>query len=195
MPSLEIAPRQRATWMCLAVVALGAFMQPLPLCGRDKHEHYRVILPDGYAGWIQLVFNDREASSLPWKRGAYEIEVSDLGIARTSDVHENDARANDEFLYRNVPLMGTVTLQPVPPEYVLPGFSHGGFTTLDTGGRGPGSSWFIFIGPPALRAKEPLGDWDKVVQDYERAHGGKSAMELPGPYPAPGRLNPSRPAN
>jgi hypothetical protein len=193
MQRCDVAPRQGVTWMCLAIVVLCAFAQPIPLFGKAKHDSYRVFLPDGYVGWIQLIFNDPKASSLPWKKGAYEIEVSDMGIGMTSDMHENDIGSNDEFLYRTVSLKGAVTLQTVPPEYVIPGFSHGGFTTMDTGGRGPGSSWFIFIGPPDLRAKQPLGDWNRVVQEYQKAHGGKSAMELPGPYPTPGSLNPSRP--
>jgi hypothetical protein len=168
-------------------------MQPLPLSGKAKHDSYRVFLPAGYVGWIQLIFNELGASPLLWKRGAYEIEVSDLGIGRTSDMHDNDVGSNDEFLYRTVSPKGTVDLQPVPPGYVLPGYAHGGFTTMDTGGRGPGSSWFIFIGPPELRAREPLGDWDKVVQEYQKTHGGKSAFSLPGRYPTPGRINSPQP--
>ncbi len=71
----------------------------------------------------------------------------------------------------------------------MPGFSHGGFGMMDTDGKGRGYSWFIFIGPPELRAKVPLADWDKVVEDYAKTHGGTKRVEFSGPYPVPGRMS------
>jgi hypothetical protein len=41
---------------------------------------------------------------------------------------------------------------------------------MDTGGKGHGYSWFVFIGPPQLRAKVPLADWNKVVEEYSKTH-------------------------
>jgi len=76
---------------------------------------------------------------------------------------------------------------PVPTDYFLPGIDHGGFGVMDTGGKGLGYSWFIFIGPPELRAKVPLADWNKGVEDYQKTHGGKARVEFSGPYPVPGR--------
>jgi hypothetical protein len=73
-------------------------------------------------------------------------------------------------------------------EYVLPGPTHGGFTMMDTDGKGRGSSWYLFIGPPGLRAKVPDADWDKVVAEYAKTHGGKTRIESSGPYPTPGRM-------
>lgn len=99
-----------------------------------------------------------------------------------------DSEAKDEFYYRFLRSSGTVELRPVPNDFVLPGFSHCGFGMRDTAGRGPGYSWFIYIGPPKLRAKEPLGNWDKVVDDYSKAHEGKKRVEFSGPYPTPGRV-------
>jgi hypothetical protein len=36
----------------------------LPALGRTK-PHYTFILPDGYVGWVQVVFNDPQVSPLP----------------------------------------------------------------------------------------------------------------------------------
>jgi hypothetical protein len=100
----------------------------------------------------------------------------------------NDAKARDEFYYRVQLPDGTIQFHHVPAEYVLPGFNHGGFTMMDTDGKGSGSSWYLFIGPPETRAKVPYADWDKVVEEYAKTHGGKTRIEWSGPYPTPGRI-------
>ena len=160
----------------------------LPAHGRPK-PHYTFVLPDKYVGWIQAIFNDPDAQPLPKRKdGGYQIDVPESGMPRTSDIHVNDAQAKDEFYYR-VPLpAGGTELHHVPEEYVLPGSTHGGFTMMNTDGKGRGSSWYIFIGPPGLRAKVPDADWNKVVEEYAKAHGGKTRIESSGPYPTPGRM-------
>jgi hypothetical protein len=60
----------------------------------------------------------------------------------------------------------------------MPSDSHGGFGVMDTGGKGLGYSWFIFIGPPSLRAKVPLADCDKVVEEYSKTHGERTRIEI-----------------
>jgi len=58
----------------------------------------------------------------------------------------------------------------------------------DTDGKGLGSSWYLFIGPPELRAKVPEAGWNKVVEEYAKTHGRKTRIESSGPYPTPGRM-------
>jgi hypothetical protein len=152
-----------------------------------KSPHYTFILPDKYVGWIQIVFNDPQASQLPLKDGGYEIEVRESGMPRTSDIRVHDAGRKDEFYYRSPAANGNLQLRPVPSEYVMPGDSHGGFGVMDTGGKGPGYSWFIFIGPPEVRAEVPLADWDKVVASWRKLHGNPR-VAAPDPYPTPGRM-------
>jgi hypothetical protein len=160
----------------------------LPVYGRTK-PHYTFVLPDKYVGWIQVVFNDDGALPLPLRKdGGYQIDVPESGIPRTSYPHVIDARTKDEFYYRVELPRGGTELQRVPESYVLPGPIHGGFTMMDTDGKGPGSSWYLFIGPPELRAKIPDADWDKVVEEYAKTHGGKTRIEWSGPYPTPGRM-------
>jgi len=155
-----------------------------------KSPHYTFILPDKYVGWVQIIFNDRQAFPLPLRRdGGYEIEVPESGLVRTSHLRVHDFRRDDEFYYRSIHSGSTVGLAAVRFEFAIPGDSHGGFGVMDTGGKGPGYSWFVLIGPPELRAKTPLADWDKVVEEYSKANGGRSRLEAPDHYPTPGRMS------
>jgi hypothetical protein len=172
--------------ICLITLLLAVFF---PVYARVK-PHYTFILPDQYVGWVQIVFNDPGASPFPVRRdGGREIAVPESGIPRTSGLRVHDVRGKDEFYYLSVLPNGKVELRPVASEYVLPGVGHGGFGVAGTGGRGTGGgSWFLFIGPPEVRAKFPDADWDKVVAEFAKTHGGKTRIESSGPYPTPGRI-------
>jgi hypothetical protein len=165
-----------------------------PVYGRTK-PHYTFILPDGYVGWVQIVFNDPGASPFPVRRdGGREIEVPESGIPRTSVILVLDFKKKDEFYYRSLLPNGKVELRPVPSEYVLPGVLHGGFDVAGTGGRGPGGgSWFLFIGPPEVRAKFPDADSDKVIAAHTSPDGHFTRIMAPDAYPTPGRVPPAAP--
>jgi hypothetical protein len=154
--------------------------------------HYTFILPDGYIGWVQIIFHDRQASPLPIREdGGRVIEVPESGLPRTSDFRHIDGREPDAFYYRSILPDGSSQLRPMPPSLTLPDVAHGGWDVNDTGGRGPGYSWFIFFGPPDVRARTPWGDITKVP-GY-----GKKLM-APDVYPTPGRLPatlPTRPSD
>ena len=141
---------------------------------------YIFIFPNGYVGWVQIIFNDPAAPPLPIKDGGYIIEAPDSGLSRTSELRVHDFKRQDEFYYRLSPMTGTQELWKVPSEYVLPGDSHGGFGVMvtDTGGKGKGYSWFIFIGPPSIRSKVPLADWDKEVEAGGRFMGTRACPLL-----------------
>ncbi len=153
-----------------------------PINARPK-PHYTFILPDRYVGWVQAVFGDTEASPLLLRKdGGYEIDVPETGIPRTSDILVMDFKRKDEFYYRAHLPNGKTELRLVPPEYVLPGVLHSGFSVGDTDGKGRGYSWFLFIGPPEVRARIPLADITK-------APGYSKKMMAPEVYPTPGRLS------
>lgn len=157
----------------------------LPLQGKTR-PHYTFVLPDGYIGWVQIIFNDPQAPRLPiQKNGGRLIDVPESGIVRTSDFLVLDT-GKDEFYYRVVLPNEKLELHAIPPEHVLPGAHHGGFDVMDTGGKGKGYSWFVFFGPPEIRAHTPLADITK-----EPGYGRK--MVAPDVYPTLGRL-PSTPA-
>jgi hypothetical protein len=154
-----------------------------------KHPHYTSILPDKYVGWVQIIFNDPQAPRLRFRKDkGYEITIPESGVARTSDWRVHAGRPKDEFYYRLVLPGGTADVRLVPSGYVMSGDSHGGFGVMDTGGKGPGYSWFIFIGPPELRAGVPLADWDKVVEEYSKTHAGQTKIPAADTYPEPGRM-------
>lgn len=181
--------RQEVAMLRASVLLFLCTLAP-SCCGgeRPRPNHYVFVLPSGYVGWIQVIFNDSHAAPLGVEDHAYVIKVSESGIARTSDMRVEDARAKDQFYYRPID-SGEITKRAlVPSDDVLPGFNHGGFGTMDTGGKGQGYSWFIFLGPPQVRAKVPLADWDKVVEKYRKEHDGNSRVEGPPTYPIPGRM-------
>jgi hypothetical protein len=158
--------------------------------GRPKPQpHYTFVLPDGYVGWIQIIFGDRQAGRLPLRPdGGYEIAVPESGLLRTSAFRVHDMKRKDEFYYLAILPTGKEKFRSVPVENVLPGDDHGGFGVMDTGGRGSGYSWFIFIGPPALRAKEPLADSAKEIASHTSPDGRFTRMMAPDVYPTPGRM-------
>ncbi len=169
----------------ICFVILLAFL--IPVCGRPK-PHYTFILPDGYVGWVQIVFSDPEAPPLLLRKdGGYEIDVPETGIPRTSDMLVMDFKRKDEFYYRALLPNGKTELRLVPSEYVMSGVLHSGFSVGDTGGKGRGYSWFLFIGPPEVRARFPLADNTKAP-----AYGKK--MMAPEVYPTPGRIAIATPA-
>lgn len=153
--------------------------------GVDKHPwHYSFIMPDGYVGWIEIVYSDRDAPRHQPVRKEYRIEVGDDGIFRTGDIRVSDADPKDTFLYRSKNPDGTTTLKPVPPDYVLGGTDHGGFAVSEAG---DGRHWFIFIGPPELRARTPFADWPKEVEARMKKYG-TADLGPPNPLPKPGRM-------
>jgi len=153
-----------------------------------KSLHYTFIIPDKYVGWVQIIFNDPGATEFVLRNGGYQIDVPESGICRTSYLRVHDFRRRDMFYYRSQTPNGMEMLVPVPSEYVMPGDSHGGFGVMDTGGKGPGYSWFIFFGPPQMRAKVPLANWNQVVEEYQETHGGRTRIDSPVSYPTPGRM-------
>lgn len=183
----------RGSWKRLASLPPILLAILISTHARVKPEpHYTFILPAGYVGWVQVIFNDPSASPLPVRRdGGRVIEVPESGMPRTSDIRVHDSNRKDEFYYQSSQTNGTTELRPVPTAYVLPGDSHGGFGVMDTGGKGLGYSWFFFVGPPELRGKVPLADYDKVRAAHTTPDGHQPPIPAPNPYPSPGRMSPT----
>ena len=169
--------------LALAMFATSAFAA--------KRPRYIFELPDGYIGWIQIIFNDPNAAPLQIVDGGVLLAVPESGVFRTSALRIHSSQAPDEFYYKATDISGSKR-KPVPADYVLPGISHGGFGVMDTGGRGKGYSWFIFIGPPEQRKEVPLANWDEVVATQRKLHGN-AKVPAPKSYPIPGRVQPGLP--
>ncbi len=153
---------------------------------RDR-PHYLFVLPEGYVGWVQIIFNDPQAPPLPTWKEKVIVEVPESGIIRTSAFRVHSSLAPDEFYYDKASSFGSSRKHLVPSSYVAPGIDHAGFGVMDTGGKGQGYSWFIFLGPPEVRASVPLADWNKVVDDHRKLYGN-SKVSAPDPFPTPGRM-------
>jgi hypothetical protein len=152
-----------------------------------ERPRYLFVLPEGYVGWVQIIFNDPQAPPLRTRKEKVIVEVPESGIVRTSALRVHSSLAPDEFYYEKASSFESLQKHLVPSSYVVPGIDHAGFGVMDTGGKGKGYSWFIFFGPPELRASVPLADWDKVVEDHRKLYGN-SRVSAPDPYPIPGRM-------
>jgi hypothetical protein len=151
-----------------------------------KQPRYIFSLPAGYVGWIQVIFNDPNSPPLQIVDGGVLLAVPESGVFRTSALRILSSQAPDEFYYKMDDVSGS-RLKPVPADYVLAGISHGGFDVMDTGGKGKGYSWFIFIGPPEKRKQVPYANWDEVVAMQRKLYGNTKVMAT-FPYPTPGRF-------
>jgi hypothetical protein len=163
--------------LALIVIAAPAFAA--------KRPRYVFELPVGYVGWVQIIFNDPNSAPLQIVDGGVLLPIPESGVFRTSALRIHSSQAPDEFYYKATGASAN-ELQPVPTDYVLAGINHGGFGVMDTGGRGRGYSWFIFIGPPEMRSEVPLADWDDVIAAQRRLHNNAKVM-APNQYPTPGR--------
>jgi hypothetical protein len=174
-------------WKISALFGILMLGLPQSFARHKVLPRYIFVLPDGYIGWIQIIFNDPQAANLPIKNDGVQIEVPESGVIRTSALRVHSDLAEDEFYYASQHSDSNPLLQRIPAGFVFPGINHGGFGVMDTGGKGKGYSWFIFIGPPELRAKIPLADWDKVIEDWRKNHGNRK-IYASDPYPTPGRM-------
>jgi hypothetical protein len=159
--------------------------------------HYAFILPDGYVGWIQVVFSSPNALEPPLVKNALVLRIDSSGVFRTSMIGTVFTGSHDEFFYSKIDANGKEILTPVPPTFVcteLSGLdscydSDGNLSDGFTVGRAnlghpndgtPGNSWFLFVGPPDLRKK-----YAKVIH---RAPGAQYQIDVPEDDPTPGRI-------
>jgi hypothetical protein len=149
--------------------------------------HYTFVLPEGYVGWIEVVFGDPDAPNLTVQGNACIIEVSESGIVRTRDVRWFDLRPSDEFLYRRSNADGSSRLVPVPHSYFLKTADDGGFQTSIKEQRGAG--WFIFVGPSEIRAGVRYANIDRDSRLHMKEFGTPE-LGRPDPLPVPGRMTP-----
>ncbi len=176
--------------MLLLFSAQAAFARNKP--------HYVFLLPDGYVGWVQVISQSKDARQPVVEKGNLLVDLEDSGVFRTPSFHTMYVGAHDEFFYKRKDANGKLGRVPVPANYYCnadsgldtcytPSEEHGadGFTVgrAVVGKPGPssdGSSWFFFIGPPELRAK------NAVRVTFEP--GTKKWMDRPENDPAPGRI-------
>jgi hypothetical protein len=159
--------------------------------------HYVFLLPDGYIGWVQVISQAPNSAKPVVTNGNLVVDLDESGIFRTPTFHTTFVGVHDEFFYKRPDSKGGVVREPVPTNYVCtdsgldscftPSEEHGadGFTVgrASVGKPGPsseGTSWFFFVGPPALRQK------NAVRVNFKP--GTKVWMDRPENDPTPGRI-------
>jgi hypothetical protein len=149
--------------------------------------HYEFTLPDHYVGWVQITFQDPHAPKLTQVGRSVILAISEGGTCRTRTMRVLDDKPADSFFYRIAMPNGSFRLEPVPSNYLVKGIDDGGFEVAGGGGKDEGRRWFIFIGPPEIRAKVPFADWKKELQERIRRYGTDETGP-PDPLPTPGRM-------
>ena len=127
-----------------------------------ERPHYLFVLPDGYVGWVQIIFNDPLAPPLSTQKEKVVLMVPESGIVRTSALRAHSSQAPDEFYYQKTSVSGSLQRHHLPGSYVAYGIDHAGFGAINTGRKGRGYSWFLFVGPPELRSSMSLANWNKM---------------------------------
>ena len=163
------------------LLLFGAAILSLPgRAATRKHPHYIFLLPDGYVGWIRIVFGDRAAPELPAFRSGYALDIPDSGVTRTSALRVNSPQTEDEFLYKSKG--GGNVLTPIPANFTVHGLGHGGIEESNAELGEDGYSWFLFIGPPEQRA-QALADLEQRSAKLREKYG----PDIAAPFPDPGR--------
>jgi uncharacterized protein DUF6843 len=159
--------------------------------------HYVFVLPDGYVGWIQVIFDSPDSPRLVLRHGRVVLRIDKSGVFKTSTLGHIFAGSHDEFFYSRPNAKGKEVLSPVPSNYYCgkesgidscygsDGTKSDGFTVgrANLGGPNdgtPGNSWFLFVGPPEMRAK--------MAKLIHRAPGEKYQIDVPEDDPHPGMI-------
>jgi hypothetical protein len=180
------------------VTLVVVLMLPHVAAGSKRElPHYVVVLPDGYVGWIQVIFSAPNAPKPEFRHNKIILRVDNSGVFKTSMTGTIFSGTHDEFFYSKVDSNGREILFPVPVSYFCADYSlvdscfDGNETRTDafsvgraTLGRpsdgSTGNSWFLFVGPMSLR--------QKMAIPVHIAPGEKYRIDVPEDDPTPGRI-------
>jgi hypothetical protein len=157
--------RYRSKYLDLFLAILAAILV-LSACRHGHEVTYRVILPNGYVGWVRIDFG----ANVPLPTDSTDtvtFRVGDDGKVWTDAVMVITAPVTHyEFFYET-----PSGLSAVPEDFVDHRINAGGLTSRSDDPRG-GGSWYFFVGPKTYREQHP-------VQDY---------VSHRLPLPTPGRM-------
>jgi hypothetical protein len=176
---------------------IGLLLALAPAAWGKQYPHYAIVLPDGYTGWVQVIFATPHEARPEFSHNRYMLRIGDSGVLRTSMAHSYFAGSQDEFFYSRIDSKRRESLVPLPVEYFCGGNSglDNCFISSDervdalavhraTVGRAsngaPGDSWFFFVGPYALR--------EKRSKHVHYAPGSTNKIDVPEDDPIPGRI-------
>lgn len=141
-------------------------------CSDDQNHVYiyKIILPEGFLGWVRVDFGVDSAPSLGDERAV--IRVDKTGRSRNSSamMAGDPAMVKYEFWYQT-----RHGLRPVPSDLVSQELNAGGLTARADDYKTPVKplAWYFLVAPKSYRVQHPISDY---------ADGKK-------PLPTPGRLN------
>jgi hypothetical protein len=179
-------------------VTLAVLLLALTPAGWGRQDpHYVFVLPDGYTGWIQIIFASPHAPKPESSHNGFVFRLNDSGILRTSILNRSFPGSQDEFFYRRFDRKGNEVLVPVPAEFVCTGNSGLDNCFISDDSRvdafvvsrtsaghasdgTPGTSWFLFVGPYPLR--------EKMARHAHFYTGTTNKMDVPEDDPTPGRI-------
>jgi hypothetical protein len=158
---LHKVQKSLAVLIAALMLSTNAYPKNLP--------HYVFVLPDGYTGWIQVIFDSPGSAPVKVENGNAILEIDNSGIFRLPIVSHIFAGSHDEFFYERVS-SGKKARVPVPADYVCTqysgmdscydsdsnisdGFNVGRATRRKPNDGTPGSAWWLFVGPRDLRKK------------------------------------------
>jgi hypothetical protein len=187
----------RAFRLSNKVLPIVLLLALVPVAWGKQDPHYAFVLPDGYTGWIQIIFASPKAPRPEFSHNRFLLRVDDSGVFRTSMLHSVFAGSQDEFFYRRIVSNGKESLVPVPAEYFCGGNSGVDNCFISSDSRAdaievgratvgrvsdgtPGDSWFLFVGPYALR--------EKMAKHVHLDPGTSKKIDVPEDDPIPGRI-------
>jgi hypothetical protein len=134
--------------MCIRVRAakkllLGLFVGIVVLAGCSYRPiSRRIILPDGYVGWVRIDFAANSPPPVDPKN-FISFKIGNDGYLPTDGVMVSSVGEKHEFFYET-----SKGLKPIPEDFVDSGLDAGGITA-SSGDPRLGLSWYFFIGPIA----------------------------------------------
>jgi hypothetical protein len=87
----------RTVGRIVSTVAIVAFLATIACAAESPH--YVFVLPDGYVGWIQVIFDSPRAPMVVPKHGRFVLRVDKSGVLKTSSTEYVFAGSHDEFFY------------------------------------------------------------------------------------------------
>jgi hypothetical protein len=134
-------------------------------CHSSDKVTYRIILPNGYVGWVLVDF---EANAPPdfHPDNTITLKIGDDGRCQSTSVMAYGVPTRYEFFYDT-----PAGLVPVRDDFVDHRVNAGGITARPEDPR-YGTAWYFFVGPKEYRRKQPASQFTSHAL----------------PLPTPGRL-------
>ncbi|MGG4034928.1 hypothetical protein ABEV74_14650 [Paenibacillus cisolokensis] len=76
--------RYKVSLVVFVVVVVAAIAIGFGLAGSNKQKSHIYVMPDGYIGWVQIIYNQKDSPELPKEGKAFLHNIPKDGVLRTS---------------------------------------------------------------------------------------------------------------